>query len=379
MDENLTPAPADKPQYKNLSILSWAAVLVIIGLGYFFVYQKNNPTPQGVQVQNTNTLTSIGNESSDWKTYRNNQFGYEINYPSNLNLGGSLSDKPSEYNPRYPATSDDSIIFSESGPLRIESYQGKAKWVDEGEMHLLFIATTTFNGYPASKAEYCDLGGCVDMIVLEANGITYQINFDQSPLSKQILSTFRFNDKYIEQSNNIQSFNTTNWKIYKNDQYGFEIKYPSEFVGQIKSADEYFAVYRGDFMDKKNPVILDFFGTKRSASATLEESISFTFYNYPITASSTLNLSSDFDYINNLETKNLGGKKAYFLDFGTEGPFNHNFLYIIPVGDKTLTLSYSVDIATNEDPDYTNEYLENILGELKKIAETSISTLKFIK
>lgn len=176
--------------------LKFCLALIIIGLviaGYFKYqayqnYKYGLSTVEQSQEQATPTLSEI----EGWKTYRNEEYGFEIKYPGNLELWGSVSNKSLDYKPRYPAGVTDSIVFTKDGSLRIEAYTGQFKWYEESEESSSFIATTTFNGYPASKGNHCELGGCIEQIILEKNSASYELNLDKSSLNNQILSTFKF-------------------------------------------------------------------------------------------------------------------------------------------------------------------------------------------
>ena len=156
--------------------------------------------------------TSTQEATTGWQIYRNNKYNYEIKYPKTLELWGSESNDGLKYNARFPAEPQDSVVYTEEGPFRIEAFFG-TKWLEDwkasgypsghGELSMSFIATTTFNNYQAIRIEYCDLGGCIEQIVLVKDNVTYELNSivlldnynenNKDPiLLNQILSTFKF-------------------------------------------------------------------------------------------------------------------------------------------------------------------------------------------
>lgn len=79
-------------------LLTIAAILAISGGAYYWWKQKtsfinditgSNPAQQSIQ-----------DETKDWKTYRNDKYGFEFKYPSNFDIGETLSPARIFENPR---------------------------------------------------------------------------------------------------------------------------------------------------------------------------------------------------------------------------------------------------------------------------------------
>jgi len=55
-------------------------VIAIIAIGGYFILLKKSTTPAGIQPQQPTQQS----DTSNWKTYRNEKYGFEIKYPPNL-------------------------------------------------------------------------------------------------------------------------------------------------------------------------------------------------------------------------------------------------------------------------------------------------------
>ncbi len=73
-------------------ILIIAGVLVLAG-GGFYLYQKSNSKNQNTESPVQNQQQTAADETANWKTYKNDQYGFEVKYPSDwetkiFNVGG---------------------------------------------------------------------------------------------------------------------------------------------------------------------------------------------------------------------------------------------------------------------------------------------------
>ena len=189
------------------------------------------------QILSTFRFIEIKDETADWKTYRSEEYGYEVKYPPKIevkdedkNFIGFLlegvEDTSSTYSPIYISTHSNPEKLSVEQWLEEKQKSGFYPFAREKES--IFVAESEgvkFNHKISVEAP--DLG-----IVLIGRGeLIYRIDtyrgFDS--VFNQMLSTFRFIEVEDE---------TANWKTYRNEEYGFEVKYP--FNWKIVVGNNYF-------------------------------------------------------------------------------------------------------------------------------------------
>lgn len=108
--QQLNPIP---PNNKNKIIVTVVSLLVITFLATadYLIFSKRSVKP--VETQTRQSSQSI--DSSDWKTYRNEEYGFEVQYPGDWSVYSDkfvyLESKPSD--PTYPRFS-----VTEPGPIK---------------------------------------------------------------------------------------------------------------------------------------------------------------------------------------------------------------------------------------------------------------------
>lgn len=163
---------------------------------------------------------------SDWKTYQNEEYGFEIKYPSYYDVYGL---KRGAGNGRHqpPSVGDDKIILSNSNTekpgrdfnIYIALDQSKIDWIyvwetkskevnmkGHGEASSQFLGTTTFMGFTVGLDEWCDIGGCSTIMTVPKDKTAYQLEIksdwdlytgnkeENLKIRDQILSFFQFID-----------------------------------------------------------------------------------------------------------------------------------------------------------------------------------------
>src|SRR6266404_438013 len=184
---------------------------------------------QSVQIQpaqNQPTQTKPADEMATWKTYTDNNIGFEFKYPSNWQTsasGNSLN--LSDYNlmdPQYergnPNGTKIQFVFLKyaSGELPQTVYEKGISEVNQP-----FIKTVESDNNIIYNAKQPN------------DGICYRIIFDKHSSNKicvfawgiktdvdQILATSKFINPASQ---------TSDWKSYTNSQYGFELQLPSNW------------------------------------------------------------------------------------------------------------------------------------------------------
>lgn len=94
-------------------LLVVVAVLAISGGAYYVSSKKNNNAaeqPQAEQKQGetvTNSTQSIESELADWKTYRNDEYGFEMKYPNTWAFKELLGGYPDSFSIMFEAPKED--------------------------------------------------------------------------------------------------------------------------------------------------------------------------------------------------------------------------------------------------------------------------------
>ncbi len=197
---------------------------VILGDGE--VYQK---------IVNTLKLfkPTVNDPTANWQTYHNEELWFEFKYPNEFLVS-------KEYKNCFFISNEDKsgnfciIIWDKKlDPNNIISIYGpiESKNIEE------IIIADNVTSYNYSEI---DAGHKTLKTVIPKNNKTVELSFGDcvseeckttpyfniSNYKPQIISTFKFTDP------------TDNWQIYRNDEYGFEFKYPKEYFLNDASTNE---------------------------------------------------------------------------------------------------------------------------------------------
>lgn len=267
MDNNFlnTNQPAEKPSIwvsnPHLKTLFLVLIFVFlfsgIGLAAFnqiqtaqLAKQYNIDVPVVSTPHKIKSATSTPSQANieGWKTYKNDKFGFEFKYPKEWTV--------EEYDPvkakDVAADSDDilwvnfrtekNILFSieirlKSDPFLIKNSTGQANAVigSSSEQVPVYFRETS----PNQKYECYGVnnlrGTCSDQfsVMINNSGSWFIIdglleNGKIPSTYTNILSTFKFTGQP----------DTSTWKTYKNEEYGFEFKYPEALVENKKYEDK---------------------------------------------------------------------------------------------------------------------------------------------
>ncbi|MDP3954562.1 MAG: hypothetical protein Q8Q06_04060 [bacterium] len=177
-----TPLPISKPQNPTPGVtpgvgfndhgprsghelLSWIIVVAISVIGaYFFNGYVSRLSEKGIEPPPV--VNQQQDETAGWQTYKNTKYGYEFKYPENV---GVISDY------------DSSFLGAPTNP--------------EEDLLLISDRERTFH--------FQVIDGQLSKI-------------KNSVLGEKVLSTFRF----------IDSKDISTWQTYRNEEFGFELKYP---------------------------------------------------------------------------------------------------------------------------------------------------------
>ncbi len=197
---NSSPKPGINPG------IAWAIIGILFGLilgaSIMWLLQKPETGPI-VRVQVVRKQTEVEDETGTWKTYRNEEYGFEVKYPENFNKN--------EYN----TIAWQFIQFIKKGTNIYYGYEIMvAKDRDKLSLHECADALTsqgkkinyfTISGLPAQKITYDDpvYNKKITLIIVKKDNRMYQmtdeITSEKTEIFNQILQTFKFLDYgYIE-------------------------------------------------------------------------------------------------------------------------------------------------------------------------------------
>jgi hypothetical protein len=208
---------------KNWFALHHLLAYTLIGLVFLaiiagaYYYQVSHAVPD----TSFNPPVHHAKTDSDSKTYTNDQYGFEFNYPnywsSQLDPDGvafTLENQGDAFNP---------VLV---GNFNATTFTDIEKWFSYEYKDRKDITKTniTISGQSALQIDLAALahGNLVEFDLIK-NGILFNFKFDSASNKEinQILSTFKFLDYTIHTSG-------TN-KIYTNTKYGYEFQYPSNW------------------------------------------------------------------------------------------------------------------------------------------------------
>jgi len=223
----------------NITILV-AVGIALLGVGVW-CYSGQIIAPPSAQIP-----PAAQDSTADWKTYRNEKYGFEVKYPPDFAIG-NIYQEPIPPGSEEPRILEDLSFVKALSPQEGGGLEGISVFVmvfDNRSFSIDEVIGRFFDYRRDKVARDTTLGSksarrFESKAALRAGVYTvvgdkmYAIewpNFDSDDTVgldrfNQILSTFRF----ISSTGSGQAspaVDTSSWKTYRNEKYGFEIKYP---------------------------------------------------------------------------------------------------------------------------------------------------------
>lgn len=268
---------------QRLMSLGLTAILVI-GLVFISgcIQQESPTTPTTTQPPETPTTQP---STINFLTYENPIYGIRFKYPQDWTKKEGREGKVYGVKFSSPDTSD---IFQESfgvlvldtsaQPMTLDEYTRSArKGYEEANYRIIDFGNTTLANNPAAKIAYTEKTEQYQYIFMsiwtiksdELYRLSYVARTDEYPKGL---------DKFDEMVNSFEIFNkttkTTVWEVYRNDKYGFEVQYPSQY--SVKEGAEKSVV---SFWPTKESPYLVIWVLNNPENYTLEEF--YNFYSLP--------------------------------------------------------------------------------------------------
>lgn len=205
----------------------------VLGLTAYILSFEKTPDvivqPEPDASVNPNPSDNPEIDISNWKTYSNEEYGFEFKYPEDFKVYDDYPDKSavfigtSETN-RSPNEGVSMKIIDKEITVAIDEAKNRDEITNVLEEKKDFLNGIEFNKLVLTSA----IGYNDAHYFFVKSGKNYEIILDNdNEIQNQILSTFKFTKKD----------ETVDWKTYRNEKYGFQIKYPQDwFVEDSKSA-----------------------------------------------------------------------------------------------------------------------------------------------
>jgi len=196
--------------------------VILTSLGVTLRYQNTTETPP--ELQQINEEQTIREQvmtepidTSDWQTYRNDEFGFEVKYPTTWQVE-EFSDLHLSYG----------TVLDSSGPQKDRLYivPGGLSYTSIGNPEVVYQQEVLAGKQVRVQSIYQEnnlIAKNIEVSLATGTYITIYTTPDSNGAFSnidQILSTFQF----------IEPIDTSTWQTYRNEEFGFEIQYPNDWV-----------------------------------------------------------------------------------------------------------------------------------------------------
>jgi len=191
--EAINPLHNFKPEIKLFFIV--AAVSVVLAVAGILLLQgvmrnrvSHTPPVPSPQPQTQDTIPL---DTSDWQTYRNDEFGFEVKYPDNWSIEEDYGRAASNFIFDGPIKEDrvrDSFFVQILHGLLYSLDEIRVSEIRAGND----VVITNINEIPALIVDSSKQGCHYKLLSERRSGDLFTVSCSYTPIENQILSTFRF-------------------------------------------------------------------------------------------------------------------------------------------------------------------------------------------
>jgi len=239
-----------KTNWKYILIILILAVIVGGGiLGYSRYFKKEISSLSKFPEIKKPEKSKIEEETADWVTYKNEEYGFEFKYPKEFAENKFCMARETEGGIEVGRFIY--ISIEDSKGLNLSEYIDS---VFPKEFNIESKENITVGGEEAVKIIYSFSGpgayGEAVFLLKDKKAYLFEFAYGNNPCVAHKLGIDEFDAfEYIISTFKFLEEETANWKTYRNEKYGFEIKYPSD----VNVQDE-------GYIDYLNGIIITFCG-----------------------------------------------------------------------------------------------------------------------